>query len=461
MRFLEILFGLLCFCSVNVVFATDVQLAEVNGAPNIVLIVVDTMGAQYIGKEVGSISITPEIDKLRSEGVEFTRAYSTSPWTKPAIASMFTGVLPLEHGTMHLRSVFEPKMAVMAELLGNVGYRRAGFVSHNLIGPKTGYKRGFESYEIIKFKGNIHNAVTSDQVTGMGSGWLTEKKKEPFFLFLHYFDPHFNYQHHAKFDLSSWYKGSVTSGMGFRDLRDRLDTFNADDKRYLGDLYKEEIRYTDHNIGIFLKNLKEKGLDRNTVVILTADHGEEFFEHGSIGHTKTLYDELIHIPLIMSFPEKFKAKKINMEVTIVDLLPTICELADTDVGPMKLPGISLLPWLLKSKSDDLKRDIISEVDFKSSAIEAHKVGIIRNRFKGIFDFISGSWEFFDLSSDPSEKNPLGEDASSVFQDLKSSIQQRVDQHKESELSGVIDAGQIPEEAVSPKEVESLRSLGYM
>lgn len=450
----------LFLCGLSLIWVGDAWTEDRN-KPNIVLIVIDTLGAKYLGSKSGEASSTPQIDLLVKEGVAFDHAYSTAPWTKPAVGSIFSGLLPLEHGAMHLRSVFEPKTQVMAELLGEAGYSRAGVVSHTLIGPKTGYKRGFESYQIVEFNGNIHNAVTSNQVTALGIEWLKKRQEKPFFLFLHYFDPHFNYQHHPDFDLSSNYKGEITPGMGFREVRDRISTFDAEDQEYLRNLYREEVRYTDHHIGVFLQNLKSLGLSENTVVILTADHGEEFFEHGWIGHTRTLFDELIHVPLIISYPGKFKTKKILENVSNVDLLPTICELANISSEPPGLAGRSLVPWLLDTGALKAKRSIISEVNFKSSAIEAHKISAVIGKHKGIFDFLADSWSFYDLASDPEERNPLVLNDQSALQELKQVIQKRIVQHKDGNISEKILDAQVPEELVPPKEIESLKSLGYM
>lgn len=423
---------------------------------NIILIIIDTMAARYLGTYDVQNNFTPQIDKLAAKSLVFERAYSAAPWTKPAISSIFTGKLPHNHGVTALNSKLGDSNQTLAEMLKAKGFSTVGFISHTLITRRFGFNQGFDKYELVPFKGNVHDAVTSEEVSQAATQWLEQNKKQfdkqRFFLFLHYFDPHYNYQHHQKFDRTSWYKGSIEPGLGIRLLRDRIGKLEPDDIRYLKNLYQEEIAYTDAAIGNVLEALSKQNLDKNTLVILTADHGEEFMEHGWIGHTRTLYDELIHVPLIVKVPQ-LSASRVRNVVSTLDIVPSLLAL-DSEKHSSNFDGQKFWPGDNNLNRDSSKRSVFAEVDFKSSAIKARKRAIIEDRWKYIEDHLENSSKLIDLLSDSKEMTNVAAQHNELVASLKEKLSAALRRSSKQAIKGD-NVEQLPEE------VEQLKSLGYL
>lgn len=402
------------------------------------------------------------MDQLARKGAFFKNAFSPAPWTKPSVASIFTGYYPSQHKVTSVNSKMNPPYQVMSQYFKAKDYAAGGIVSHTLISPKTGYSRGFDFYKMVKFSGNVHDSVTSDQVTDMAIKWLDGNAGKRFFLFLHYFDPHFAYQHHAEFDRTSSYKGKIPPGLAFRQLRDMIPEMSGADKKYIEGLYDEETAFTDKHMGRLLKHLEAKGLDKQTLLVLTADHGEEFFEHDWLGHTRTLYNELIHVPLIFYWPGKVAARTIAENVSTVDILPTFLELLHGDGSEhlKPLPGLSLLPSLIGASKPPSDRALFSEVDFKSAGIQAFKLAVVKENFKLVYDKDTLGYELYDLVKDPDEKRDLAGSDQAALSRLKPLLEEY-----QAALGGKDTARDQAladqSEGKTPKEVEQLKSLGYL
>ncbi len=424
-----------------------------SGRPNIVLIIVDTLSAKHLSIYNRKLDHSPNLQALAEAGLVFEKAYSPAPWTKPAIASILTGVYPRQHSVISIDSQLPASQLTLAEVLHEQGYATHAVVSHTLLERGNGYEQGFDSFERVPLKGNVHEAITSKVVSDLGMRKVKQtqsgSERKPFFLWLHYFDPHFNYQHHAEFDRSSWYHGKLKAGAGFRDLQAALPTMTAEDARYLVDLYHEEIAYTDKHIGRLLEFIKAQGLSDNTLVIVTADHGEEFLEHGGIGHTRTLYDELINVPLLLYWPGKIKPARQAEAVSTIDLFPSILTLIQSAL-PANLAGASFFKDGNVQVSGE--RDLFSEVKFKSHAIDAHKSGLISGSNKLIQDYLAGNFSQFDFLKDPEEKTDLYSSSSAISQGMKGRLEN---------FCSVENAQGGPDIQHSSEEIKQLESLGYL
>jgi len=427
---------------------------------NVVLIIVDTLAARHLGVYGAANSPSPNIDSFARSSTVFEKAYSPSSWTKPAVASIFTGVMPSVHDVRSIDIDLNEDHPTLATRLKNIKIQSAGFISHTFISPEMGYGQGFDRYETLPFRGNVHDVVSSKKITDLGIDWLKENvttSKKPFFLFLHYFDPHNNYQHHESFDRSSWYNGEIKPGMDIRDIRNRIPEMNDDDIKYIRDLYDEEIAFTDEQIGRFLKFLKDMNLSDRTLVVLTADHGEEFLNHGAIGHSRTLYDELIHVPLIVRLPAKGQARRVEANVTTLDILPTVMDLFGIDKDP-QLQGVSLKETLIDSNATPPARDIISEVDFRSRFIKSNKIAAIRGDYKLVLDKPTSTFELFNLKSDPREiENIVSVDTVRVAE-MGKVITDYKDKYQQNDEALFKRKKKIES---TPEEVEQLESLGYL
>lgn len=422
---------------------------------NVLFIVVDTMGAQYLGDH------SPTIGRLQAEGVDFTRAYSTAPWTQPAIASMLTSQMPSEHGVRHIFHTLDRGHTTLAEHMKRRGLRTSGVISHFVIGDEFGYGQGFDRYNDEPV-GN-HRAITSQKVTDVAMAQLDALRDEPFFLFVHYFDPHWYFNHHPQFDQTSDYQGELLPGMDIADLRARRHDLAPEDIGYLEGLYREEIAYTDHHIGRLLDHLATLGLDDDTVVVLTADHGEEFMQHGWIGHTASLHDELIHVPLVIWAPGRFAPRQVAEPVSIMDIAPTLLDLQGLE-AVAEHRGVSLLD-VAAGQAAAPPRPIHAEVSYISPSgwpsgdgqvKRYYQTAVIMGDHKLIHDHKAETWQFFDLASDPGEQQDLFERGRADQRPLLDTLHAWQVEHTTDWAQELRD-----ELTIDPEAARQLRALGYV
>jgi len=279
---------------------------------NVVVITVDTLRPDRLGFGGHSRPTSPVMDQLAAESIVFPNVYSVAGWTLPSIATIFTGRYPRDHGATDFHWALDATVPTLASILRARGYDTRGFVSHLLLTPTYGVAEGFQSYDYSVLNiGHPHEVSTARQLTDLVIR-STGKLKEPYFLWVHYFDPHFEYVPHSR-----W------SSFGMEDI----------------DRYDQEIAFTDEQLARLLAHLKRQGLDDRTILVFTADHGEEFGEHGDRFHY-TLYEEVMRCPLLIKAPS---VKAVIDESTVhqIDLLPTILSMLNI-VPRESLPGRNLL-----------------------------------------------------------------------------------------------------------------------
>jgi arylsulfatase A-like enzyme len=255
----------------------------------------------------GTRSTSPNIDALAQESVVFTNAWSQAGWTLPAMATILTGHYPKDHGATDFHWSLDASMRSIASILRRNGYDTRGYVSHVILTPTYGIGDGFKEFDYsVLDVGHPHDVATAKPLTDIALQGVRRAEK-PYFLWVHYFDPHFEYLTHPAF-----------SSFGNSDL----------------DRYDGEIAHTDYHISRLLRQL-----DDNTVVVFTSDHGEEFAEHDGVYHY-TLYDEVMRVPLMIRAPGLASGVD-ESPAEQIDLLPTILALVGLEV-PAGLPGRDLL-----------------------------------------------------------------------------------------------------------------------
>jgi arylsulfatase len=310
---------------------------------NVILIGVDTLRADrasLITADEYERDLTPNLRRLlAARGTVFTNAITQAPWTLPAFASIFTGLYPEQHGAEHLTSTLRRSQLTIAEILREAGYSTLGVVSCEYLNAASGMGQGFDVLDESQVLG--HQAITSEEVTTRALSLLEDRRGEPFFLFVHYFDPHFNYRDHAGYHFADEYVGrlrgpvqTVDQNM-FRwmiralgpDYRGGSPRMAEADRGYLSDAYDEEVAYTDAQIGRLLAYLEEAQLWDSTVVIAVGDHGEELVDRNWLGHAITLYQELIHVPLVIAAPQMAGPFRDARLVEVRALFATILDFA--------------------------------------------------------------------------------------------------------------------------------------
>jgi len=424
-----------------------------------VVIVIDTLGARQVGFLAPGRK-TPNLDRLAAESVVFRRAYSTAPWTQPAVASLLCSRMPSAHGLTRLFDGLGEDQVTLAELLQERGLRTAGVVSHDLLGARFGFGQGFQTFDESPIAG--HQGISSEKVTDAALAQLRQLAGKSFFLFVHYFDPHYVYNHHEAFDQTSFYKGPLRPAMGIWDLLNLRPKLTDADVRFIAGLHAEEVAYTDHEVGRLLSGLRQSVAAGRTLLIVAADHGEAFMDHGWIGHTRTLYEELIHVPLLVSLPGVFPAHSVAEPVSLLDVVPTLLDMSRARPKTRTTQGASLLGVLLGRSAAPAGRPVLAEVSFglqpddPAYMVEkmAFKTSAIRGQLKVIHDLTSGRWEYYDLEADPLEAHgpiPLRQGA---FLELAERL-------LAWERNRAGRGSAAPRVNPTDGERESLRSLGYL
>jgi arylsulfatase A-like enzyme len=414
-------------------------------ARGIVLVSVDTVRRDHVGAYGYGRPTTPRFDALAREGVLFEDAVSTSSWTLPAHLSMLTGVDPGRHGGVDSRHGFNRAVPTVPALLRAAGFATRAVTSHLYVSSVYGVDDGFEHLDFRQDR-------KATEVAERGIALLDRYGDRPFFVFLHLYDPHWHYDPpewaRALFETS--YAGKLTGVWQDFSRRDRASVTAADLAHLLA-LYDGELRYADAEVGRVLDHLAARGLDRSTLVVLTSDHGEEFLDHGSWEHQKTLYEEVVRVPLALRAPG-VAARRERAQASLIDVAPTILGWAEVAVPPA-VAGRSLLAS--GSPSD---REAYGETD--QTVDRSHKLFLRggAGRWKAVFSLAPDGTgtrgeEWYDLASDPAETRSVAP-AAAVADPIRRRAQERW-------RAGRGAGGPARPVCLSPEQQERLRALGYL
>jgi arylsulfatase A-like enzyme len=410
-------------------------------APNVLLVSIDTLRPDHLGCYGYQRATSPTLDRLAAEGVRFSTVASASSWTLPAHASLVTGVYPATHGAVKMAKHISPSVETLAQCLQRSGMTTCGVVSFHLLSSVYGFARGFTSYhELHKRAEGGLRAVRAEEVANRAIHWIGGNRSRPFFLFLHFFDPHWDYDPPPPYDriYNPGYRGEMTGaytslmeyikyrpdpaagGKGGRSPaavpgQEREVIIPAQDLEQVVALYDGEIRYTDHHLGRVIDALRLYGLLEKTLVVITADHGEEFMEHGSLeGHAWTMYEEVIRIPLIMRFPDGLGGGRVvDRQVRNIDIMPTILDWLQVKNGSTAVEGASLLPAIRETCGIDGTCEPTPTVAFGETRRFKMTRASARSGTgrKVIFTNGGEAVEYFDLNQDPGEQVNLRDQGS--------------------------------------------------
>ncbi len=389
--------------------------------PSILLISVDTLRADHLSC-YGYPRPTPAIDSLARRGVLYENAHAPAPWTLPSHMSLLTGRYPSSHGVVDAERSLPESVPQLQEALQRRGYHTAGFGAHVYLGARYGFERGFHHYELVTYRNDPAGQRRGDRVVEKALGWLERRAGDPrpFFLFVHLFDPHWTYAAPAPWlgTYSGDYQGrmdgtlpAVTYFVERPIPDDALQQVIA--------LYDEEVAWTDALIGRLLEAVE--GLDDPPLIALVADHGEEFKEHGSMGHAVTLYAEQSHVPLIVADPagDGGGSRRVAEPVRTIDLVPTLAERAGVERDdPLweALDGVPLdaadpaLPVVIETTRWGPQREAVLVDGHKAiSPARYHWLGHWKEGGELVREPIAHFQReaaLYDLDADPGESRPL-------------------------------------------------------
>ncbi|MBW2420263.1 MAG: sulfatase [Deltaproteobacteria bacterium] len=433
--------------------------------PNVLLYVADTLRADSLPLYGGSKVETPALDAMARDAVVFDKAYATSSWTRASVASVLTGLHPEAHGARTRNDVLSESMVLLPEVFSQHGYRTAAIVTNPNVGATYGFRQGFD--EFIELFGRheremVHQQtargakaaevefVDSDEVTRRAIEWI-DAGPAPFFLFILSIDPHWPYEPPAGFDRY----GGGYSGRVDRDpdviFRRRL---SEADRARIRSLYHGEIAFNDDSLGKLLGHLRAAGSYDDTAIVFTSDHGEEFWDHGSIMHGKTLYEEAIRVPLVIRHPGRMgAATRVTQPVELTDISATLLALAGLPL-PYELDGRSLVGG---PGADD--RSLYQSVDLDEQQLQS----IIDPPWKLIRDRRSGKVQLYDLEADAGESRNVGREQRGRTAALVKALADRASRSQEryEELQRGEAPRQVRDSDLSQEDLDELRALGYI
>jgi len=319
--------------------------------PDIFLYVIDTLRADHLGSYGYSRPTSPNIDQLASEGTLFENAFSNSSWTRTSAASIWTGLYPKNHRTFGRDDMLPADLVTLAEKLKEQGYETAAFVGNGNLIATFGFDQGFDSFRDLSE--NLEEpallSYLSDHINDSVFAYLDRRPKSnpriPLFLVVWTIDPHFPYAPREDveqlFGIERYEPIDTTNNKLFRRIRTRKVEPSRSQIEYMLTRYDQEIFFNDRSFGAFVRKLEEADLYRDAVTILTSDHGEEFFDHGFVGHGLTLYGEQVEIPLIIKGPGFEAGTRSPLPVQLVDLYPTVMEIVGAKQSD-SVDGVSIL-----------------------------------------------------------------------------------------------------------------------
>ena len=376
------------------------------GAPNVIFIIADAMRADRSSLYGHDRETTPNLEILAKDGVVFDRAYAQAPWTPPSMGSWMTGLYQTSHGVTHSKraegahSRLDSRHVTLAELFRSVGYRTAAVSAQPWISEATGFDQGFGTFEVV---GNLSDPLANEKIFKGGMEWIAELEEgERFFLYLHSMDPHFPYEvpDVFRFDTSPP-PAPFDDGITLQELEAFNDPSappSPEQLAHLFEIYDAEIRHVDSWLGALDRHLRKLGLREQTMIVFTSDHGEAFYEHGVWGHITTVYNEMLHIPLVLSWPG-LEARRVDEPVESVDLLPTLARIVGFEPPP-GLPGHDLLgderPGLAYSEGDAL-------LSFKIQSLEYSLIVDPRRKAGALFDLVQDPLEQRNVASQHPEE----------------------------------------------------------
>ncbi|MFO0981851.1 MAG: sulfatase [Planctomycetota bacterium] len=458
--------------------------------PSLILISLDTLRADRADGSSGR-DLMPGLRAFAERHVRFQQAYSAAPFTLPSHATIMSGQPPSVHGVERPGTGLNPqRSALLAEILAQAGYQTAAFTGGGYISYDFGFARGFDRYSIVDPMRDLGDKLR-DTVPRAGDrafndfayrerglahvlAWVDARRGQPFFLFLHTYLAH---DYSAPSDLVREMEAGCTSRLGpsfepfDADVRcargeslEQTGTWlAAEDVRHMRNYYDATVRAMDQQLDFFLGELERRGLLANSIVVITADHGEEFWEHKGLYHGKTLYDEIVHVPLVFAVPARSQPQVVDDPVSLVDLAPTLLDLLGLP-PERRMLGAPLAALARAPAAADSV--VFAEVDCQNQAqrsmLRSRAYKLIANgdphkQLDCFRDRYADGDELFDLGADPTEQHNLA----TQRPDLLRVMRARLDGQREA-LRAVRDqlSGDTTRD-MAPETIEMLKKLGYL
>jgi len=397
--------------------------------PNVIIILVDTLRADQLEIYGYGRPTSPALQDLARKSVVFENAYGASPWTLPTVVSLMTSTWPCEHRVTFDWVKPDADLPMLAERMKKLGYATANFYANIYAGPPWDISRGFDQTKQLRRKHGNEQVMS----------WIDEHPQDPFFLYVHRIEPHDPYtfasrrggafrwvapQRRAAIrDLAHEYRRltrvdfSERNSLGTTDNTAEQDAVLQqlfDAKSDYVELYDATVRQVDTRIQRLIDGLKTRGLWENTLLIITADHGEEFGEHGGWAHDQSVYQELLHVPLLIRLPgDEFGGTRVASPARTIDVLPTVFDYLGKSERATDARGRSLLPAMRGEPGRQPETVLVGMRINKKKYYRPWKesrgdinIALRRGKWKAIWNVEPDTLELYDLERDPQESHDL-------------------------------------------------------
>lgn len=441
----------------------DTSLRPTPVGPNIILIVVDTLRADRLTQYGHFRDTSSPLSQLADVSIRFEDCTSPAPWTAPSVASLFTGLAPTRHQVERVGSALNTRAETLAEVLQAAGWNTAAFTFNPHITRRAHFDQGFD--EFVSYRGRAQRAPDVRDMMRETQRWIANEARQPFFLYLQPMNVHGPYRvpDDARAVLLGRpprkgfeFFGPLMKGLlhdGRIELREEV---SPQLRQSLEEQYDTAIRHTTEELAAFFQTLEAAGLWDSSLIVLTADHGEELFDHGGFSHRYSLHREVVHVPLFVKLPGPGRSRVVHEPVSLTDLYPTILELVELPAGDTD--GRSLAPFLLEQPVPEplRKRVIVSRVDSpdrcqaRSLRMGKHRLLVIDRNYEGL----ENTSFLYDLEADPGETRDLSGEHPALVRRLQ------------AELDAIEAAQRPPSDPparyrVDPEERAALEALGYL
>ncbi len=442
-------------------------------APNVVLVTLESIRTDGVGAYGGAsgsrpdVALTPAIDAFAAGATLYENAYSVTSWTLAAHASLFTGLYPPAHQTDGPRDRLDASYPTLAEALARRGFATAGVVSGPYLRRSYGLSQGFEQWVdgiAAPIDPLAHDDVTNPQMLVALERMLDARDpKRPFLLFAYFWDPHFDFRPPPPYDEMFVGEGDEPMDASSFDTNPAIHPYMARERLdWIRAQYAGEVRWTDDHLGRLFAALRERGLWDDTLVILTADHGEEFFEHGAKGHKKNLHVETVRVPLIVKYPGQHEGVRDDRLVSLVDVVPTVLDVVGLEPDfPVQGRSLRAAPEagraiffdLLATRYTRQAGGPVSRRARRWRAVQDAEHKLIR---RGRDDAVERE-ELYATRSDPGERDDLA----GRLPERQSSLQVLLGAHLDESARIASRYRRGGEVELGPEERERLRALGYL
>jgi arylsulfatase A-like enzyme len=448
------------------------------GGPNILLIVADALRADRLGAYGNRRGLTPFIDSLAARGYVFRNAYAQSSWTNPSVASILTSRFQSQHGIITFESVLADAELTLPEVLKQHSYTTGFFSANGLISKRMGFAQGYDQWRSILVKAtdaprHMWVPERAAQINGDALAWLDTLSTSggaPVFLHMHYMEPHSPYAPSpaALAHISDGGEPPNIERANSTAFFGNLLPLQPDVLQNIRNVYDAEVLSLDAELRTLFGELERRGFLNNAIVIITADHGEEFKEHGFIGHEKTLFEEVLRVPMILVLPGQTQHVDVDQIVSSIDIAPTLVDLIGGPVPP-SFEGRSWKGTLVRPIASSrfsswfgeeplraptpvpAYSELIKLPERDEKRVTPHEHAVVSGSLKLIVGK-EGEREYYDLKADPGEKNPnaLGDAERLELQNTYQQFRTRAIEH----------AAPRDTQTLDEDTKERMRALGY-